>query len=128
MDKKNQTFGSFIKEKRMSQEPRITLKQMAGLLSLNLTYLSDVENGRKKPFDRSRIERFCEVLQLTPEDKAIMFDLAARDNDTVPEDITDAIMYTEQGDMARIALRKVSQGKGNVDLWKELIRKMEEEP
>lgn len=127
MQKRNQTFGSFIKEKRMSQEPRITLKQMAELLSLNLTYLSDVENGRKKPFDGSKIERFCEVLNLTPEDRDIMFDLAARDNDSVSEDIADTIMYTEQGDMARIALRMVNQGKGSVDLWKDLIRKMEEE-
>ena len=36
-------------------------------------------------------------------------------------------MYTEQGDLARVALRKVNEGKGNADMWKELIRKMEEE-
>jgi hypothetical protein len=36
-------------------------------------------------------------------------------------------MYTQEGDYARKALRMVNQGKGNVELWKELIRRMEEE-
>ena len=127
MQKPSKTFGSYIKEKRIAQTPRITLKQMAELLSLNLTYLSDVENGRKNPFNAEKIELFCEVLNLTSEEKEIMYDLAARDNGSVPEDIADAIMYTEEGDYARRALRMANQGKGNVDLWKDLIRKMEED-
>lgn len=127
MLKKEITFGEFIKQKRQEHNPRYTLKKMAEALNINLTHLSDIENGRKKPFDKEKIESFCKILDLSQEEEALMFDLAARDVDGVPADITDTIMYTEQGDFARIALRKVNQGKGNIELWKELIRKMEED-
>jgi transcriptional regulator with XRE-family HTH domain len=126
MEKKEITFGEYIKEKRMNYIPRYTLKKMAEALDMNLTHLSDIENGRKNPFDADKIESFCKILDLSDEDKSKMYDLAARDSNSVPADITDTIMYTEQGDYARTALRMVNQGKGNVELWKELIRKMEE--
>lgn len=127
MDKKAKTFGDYIKEKRTGHEPRYTLKKMAEALGIKLSYLSDVENGRKNPFDKQKIEQFCEILGLTEEEKYEMYDLAARDSDKVSEDISETIMYTEQGDLARVALRMVKDGKGNVELWKDLIRKMENE-
>ena len=78
---------------------------MAESLGVNLTYLSDVENNRKKPFSADKIELFCTVLGLSDEERSDMYDLAARDSETVPKDIADTIMYTEQGDYARKALR-----------------------
>lgn len=126
MDKKTQSFGSFIKEKRLAHQPRLTLKKMAESLEVNLTYLSDVENSRKKPFSADKIELFCDLLELSDEERSEMYDLAARDSESIPQDIADTIMYTEEGDYARKALRMVNQGKGNVELWKELIRRMEE--
>lgn len=127
MERAPERFGEYIKKKRMASIPRYTLKKMAQELNMNLTHLSDIENGRKNAFSADKIEKFCEILNLSNEEKERMYDLAARDLDIIPEDISDTIMYTEQGDMARIALRKVNQGKGNVEMWKELIRKMEEE-
>ena len=127
MVKREKTFGEYIKEKRMNHEPRYTLKKMAEALEMNLTHLSDIENSRKNPFDMEKIESFCKILDLSEEEKAEMYDLAARDSDSVPADIADTIMYTDQGDYARVALRMVKQGKGDIELWKELIRKMEED-
>ena len=127
MEKKVKSFGEFIKEKRMEHSPRYTLKKMAESLDMNLTHLSDIENGRKNPFDKDKIDKFCQILDLSEQDKATLFDLAARDSGSVPADIADTIMYTDQGDYARVALRMVSQGKGDVELWKDLIRKMEED-
>lgn len=127
MEKKTITFGEYIKEKRTEHEPRFTLKKMAEALGIKLTYLSDVENGRKNPFDKQKIELFCQILGLSEEEKYEMYDIAARDADKVSEDISETIMYTEQGDLARTALRMVKDGKGNVELWKDLIRKMENE-
>ena len=100
---------------------------MAEKLGVALTYLSDVENNRKRPFPADRIELFCKLLELSDEERSEMYDLAARDSDSVSQDIADTIMYTEEGDYARKALRMVNQGKGSVELWKELIRKMEDE-
>ena len=127
MNRREMSFGEYIKEKRMNHNPRYTLRKMAELLDMNLTHLSDIENGRKNPFDKDKIELFCNVLGLSDDEKSDLFDLAARDSNSVSSDITETIMYTEEGDFARKALRMVNQGKGNVELWKELIRKMEEE-
>lgn len=127
MKKPEETFGDFIKLKRTEHEPKLTLKKASELTGINLTYLSDVENGRKPPFSAEKINIFCKKLGLSEEDRITMFDLAARDNESVPEDIIDTIMYTEEGDCARRALRMVNEGKGNIEIWKELIRKMEEQ-
>ncbi len=125
MIRRESTFGDFIKSKRINHQPKLTLKNTAELLGINLTYLSDVENNRKKAFPSEKIDLFCEVFELSSDDREKMYDLAARDTESVPEDIVETIMYTEQGDYARRALRMVNQGKGNVELWKDLIRKME---
>ena len=127
MQKREMTFGDYIKEKRMNHQPKLTLKKASELLGINLTYLSDVENNRKKAFTSEKIDLFCQVFGLSSEEREEMYDLAARDTESVPEDIVDTIMYTEQGDYARKALRMVNKGKGNVELWKDLIRRMEGE-
>ncbi len=127
MDKKTQSFGGFIKDKRLTHQPKLTLKKMAESLGVSLTYLSDVENNRKKPFSADKIELFCTLLGLYDEERSEMYDLAARDSESIPQDIAETIMYTEQGDYARKALRMVNKGKGNVEIWKDLIRRMEED-
>lgn len=127
MERKTESFGEYIKQKRLSHQPRLTLKKTAELLEMNLTYLSDVENGRKKAFPAEKIELFADKLGLSEVEKSEMYDLAARDSSTISEDIKEPLMYTSQGDYARKALRLVAKGKGNDELWKDLIRKMEED-
>ena len=127
MDKATKTFGNYVKQKRLEHTPKYTLKKMSEALGINLTQLSDIENGRKKPFDKDKIELFCSILALSDSEKAELYDLQARDSECVPADIADTIMYTEEGDYARAALRMVNQGKGSIELWKDLIRKMEED-
>ncbi len=123
---KLETFGDFIKEKRMSVTPKITLKNMAAKMEMSLTLLSDIENGRKNPFDSQKIEKFCEILELSDADKIRMYDLAAREKNAVPEDITEKIMYTDIGDLAREALRKSKDGANTVEAWKRLIQDLGE--
>jgi transcriptional regulator with XRE-family HTH domain len=71
-------FGDFIKKKRLNHPDELTLKEVSQMLKISLSFLSDVENNRRKPFDKDRIEKFAERLGLTEEEKATMFDLAAR--------------------------------------------------
>ena len=71
------------------------------------------------------MELFAELFDLDDEEKAMMYDLAARDRGVVPSDIEDIMMYGEIGDMARLALRKSNAGKISEDDWKQFIRDME---
>lgn len=118
-------FGDFIKRKRQEHPDELTLKEVSKMLGISLSFLSDVENNRRKPFDKEKIELFAEKLGLTVDEKALMYDLAARDRGEVPSDIEDIMMYGEIGDMARLALRQSNAGKISEDDWKQFIRDME---
>ena len=123
MKEKYIRFGDFIKKKRLNHPDELTLKEVSKMLGISLSFLSDVENNRRKPFDKDKIEIFAEELGLTEEDKATMFDLAARDRKEVPSDIEDIMMYGEIGEMARLALRKSNSGEISEEDWKQFIRK-----
>ena len=125
MKEKYIRFGDFIKRKRQEHPDELTLKEVSKMLGISLSFLSDVENNRRKPFDKEKIELFAEKLGLTVDEKALMYDLAARDRGEVPSDIEDIMMYGEIGDMARLALRQSNAGKISEDDWKQFIRDME---
>ena len=125
MKERNIRFGDFIKRKRLDHPDDLTLKEVSEMLGISLSFLSDVENNRRKPFDKEKIELFVEKLGLSEDDKAIMFDLAARDRKEVPSDIEDIMMYGEIGEMARFALRQSNAGKIDEEDWKKFIREIE---
>lgn len=125
MREENMRFGEFIKAKRLQDERELTLKDIAKELGLSLSMLSDIEQGRRKPFDDARIEKFCEILHLTEEEKGRMYDLAAREKSKIPGDIEDTMMYSDIGDMARYALRMSNAGVADEEDWKKFIRDLE---
>lgn len=118
-------FGDYIKKKRLDHPDELTLKEVSNMLGISLSFLSDVENNRRRPFDKDKIEMFAEKFELTEEETAMLYDLAARDRGEVPSDIEDIMMYGEIGDMARLALRQSNAGKISEDDWKQFIRDME---
>lgn len=126
MKDKNMRFGEFIRSKRLKDPRELSLRDVAGVLNMSLSMLSDIEQGRRKPFDDEKIEKFCGYLGLSDEDKALMYDLAAREKREVPSDIDDIMMHSEIGDMARFALRMSNAGIANEEDWRDFIRKIEE--
>jgi len=49
-------FGDYIKQKRLQHPDELTLKEVSKMLGISLSFLSDVENNRRKPFDKNKIE------------------------------------------------------------------------
>ena len=115
-------FGAFIKSRRQADPRELTLRDVARFLGISISYLSDVEQGRRKPFDSAKIEKFCIYLGLPDEDRSLMYDLAALETGKVPSDIKDILMYTEIGDLAWHALRLSNAGVITEDDWREFIR------
>ena len=126
MKERYMRFGEFIKAKRLADCRELTQKDVADKLGISLTLLSDIEKGRRKPFDSAKIELFCDFLGLSDEDRSRMYDLAARETGEVPSDIDDTFMYTDIGDLARRALRLSNAGVIEEDDWREFIRRMEQ--
>ena len=57
-----QTFGSFLREKRMARG--LTLRGMAAKLDLSPVYMSNIENDRRAAPSQEYLERMALLLQL----------------------------------------------------------------
>ena len=125
MKERYMRFGEFIKAKRLADSRELTQKDVADKLGISLTLLSDIEKGRRKPFDSAKIEAFCDFMGLSESDRSRMYDLAARETGEVPSDIDDTFMYSDIGDMARHALRLSNAGVISEDDWRSFIQEIE---
>ena len=126
MREENMRFGAFIRAKRIKDPRELTLKDISSVLGISGSLLSDIEQGRRRPFDSERIETFSEYLHLTESDRARLYDLAARETGEVPSDIEDTMMFSPIGDLARHALRLSNEGVVDEDDWREFICRMEQ--
>ncbi len=115
-------YGQFLRSKRIADRRELTLKDIAEELGVSVSFVSDVEQGRRKPYDEEKTQKLIAFLDLTEEDVALMYDLAARENSRIPRDLEDTMMYSEAGEMARYALRMTKKGVVNDDDWKDFIR------
>lgn len=118
-------FGEFIKSKRQADDRELTLKDVATALNISLSMLSDIEQGRRKPFDSEKIRIFCKYMNLNEREMELMYDLAAKENRKIPDDIEDTMMYTSSGEKARRALRLTNAGIADESDWEEFIRSLE---
>lgn len=117
------TFGSYVREKRLAA--RINLRKLATILDIAPAYMSDIENDHRYPPEKDKIYKIAEVLHLTPEETAYLFDLAARNKkNAVSPDIADYIM---EQDASRIALR-IARDKGlGQKAWEQIITILEQQ-
>ena len=125
MKEENMTFAQFIRRKRLESPEDLTLKDVAEKLGISLTMYSDIEKGRRVPSDTFDYEALAELFHLDAREKALLYDLAARRKRIVPTDIEDTLMYSETGNLARLALRMTNDGTANEEDWKRFIRELE---
>ena len=119
------TFGQYVRTKRLNSLKDLTLKDVSEKLGISLTMYSDIEKDRRMPSDTFDYETLAEILDLDAKGKALLYDLAARKKRTVPSDIEDIMMYSETGNLARMALRMTNEGAADEEDWKRFIRELE---
>jgi len=113
---KKQTFGGFVKSKRMSKH--ITQKQIADVLGVSTVYISDIENNRRyPPTNGGQLQKLAECLQLQIDEQPQFYDLAAFSKKCVSPDLSDYIMSSE---IVRTALRK-ARNKASERDWLDFI-------
>ncbi len=121
MDTKNMRYGQFLKAKRNSDGRGLTLKDVAAELEVSVSYVSDIEQGRRKPYNEAKTFKIIELYRMTEDEIALLYDLAARENSKIPRDLEDILMYSEAGDMARHALRMTKKGVIDEGDWWQFI-------
>lgn len=116
-------FGEFVTQKR--KEKNLTLRGFANAMQIAPSYASDIEKGNRKPDKKEILERIANVLTLSEEDKAKLFDLAAEEQNTptAPQDISE---YVASDKMARVALRTAKTYNATEKDWREFIEKLKE--
>ena len=114
-------FGDYVKDLRKRKD--MTMDTLSKKLGISLTLLSDIENGRRMPFEKERMESFAHILELNDTEKARLYDLAAQRKKSVPEDVVDTIMYNpDVSNLVRLALRKTNSGEIPKEAWEEFVR------
>ena len=119
--------GKFINEKRLGRGPAgedILLKDIAIAMGTTATSLSDIIKGRRNPPEMNLLLKIAEVLQLTDEEKAEMFDLAGRERNEAAPDLPEYIM-DESIPHVRAALRRASDKNLGDDFWKHVLEEID---
>jgi transcriptional regulator with XRE-family HTH domain len=93
-------FGDFLQKKRM--ERQLTLRKMAELLGFSAPYLTDIEKDRRNPPEMESLEQISKVLNLSDDERAVMFDLAGKKRNAVAPDLPE---YIIERDYVAAALR-----------------------
>lgn len=127
MRKNRLRFGKFIRDKRVNDSRELRQSDVAKILNISTSLYGEIENNRRPPFDLEKMEIFAELFNLTYKEKTLMYDLAARENNEIPADLEDILMYEEIGDTIRYLCRELQNGNFEEENWKKLIREAEKE-
>ena len=124
MNGRAQTFGSFMRQKR--EEKGITVRGLATILGITPAYVSDLEKGNRAAPRRNSpkdlLERICQILMSTDEDRHRYYDLAAESRDGQYDELND---YLHQHANARLALR-VARDRGlDEDGWSAIAEQIQ---
>ena len=117
------TFGEFLTEKRKSRG--VLMKDLADELGVSKVYLCDVEKGRKAAPKAEHLQIIAEQLNLSEEERNIMYDLADTAH-AYPKGISpDLPEYIMENDIVRTALRTAKKYNINDEEWLEFIHRIE---
>jgi transcriptional regulator with XRE-family HTH domain len=113
-----ETFGEFLIAKR--EENDITLREMARMLDVSPTFMSDVEKNRSTP-KAERLEKLAEALHLDSDEKALMYDLVGKQRDSVAPDLPE---YIKGRDYVSVALRTARDLDVGEKEWLEFVAEL----
>lgn len=114
-----ETFGRYLRQKRMEKQK--TTRALCEALGLSAPYMCDIENDRRNPPERAKLEQMMNFLQLSPQERQRMYDLAGEARDAVAPDLTDYIM---EGRAVRVALRAARDAELSEEEWLSFARQI----
>ena len=112
-------FGDFIHEKRVGL--KLSMRDVAKKLDISAPFLSDVEKGRRGPFDYDKLKLLVEVLDLSEEEEHKMLDLAGQYRDTIAPDLPE---YIKEKEYVSAALRTARDLDAGEEEWKAFVEEL----
>ena len=112
-----QTFGSYVREKRMARG--LSLRALAAKLEVSPVYMSNIETDRKPAPTQEYLEKLAQELHLNVDERRYLLDLAAKSKEQcVSADLPEYIM---ERDIVRAALRTAKEVDATDEEWQEFI-------
>ena len=112
-------FGDFISQKRAGKQ--ITLRKMADMLGVSAPFLTDVEKDRRNPFGLEKLTQLAKILDLSDEERELMYNLAGRKRNAVAPDLPEYIM---ERDYVSAALRTARDLDAGEEEWKQFVEEL----
>ena len=112
-------FGEFISQKRAGKQ--ITLRKMADMLGVSAPFLTDVEKDRRNPFGLEKLTQLAKILDLSDEERELMYNLAGRKRNAVAPDLPEYIM---ERDYVSAALRTARDLDAGEEEWKQFVEEL----
>ena len=112
-------FGTYFLQKR--EERGILLREMAQQLGISAPYLTDVEHGRRNPFDLEKLTKAMDILELSKEERDQMLDLAGESRDSIAPDLPG---YIRGRGVVAAALRTARDLEADDEDWETFIAQL----
>lgn len=116
------SFGDFLQQRRSSM---MRQKVLAEKIGITVSYLCEIENGRKDPPQYDLVVKIADVLNLKGVDRERFFDLAGKGRNEVSPDLPEYIMNSDVADTVRMALRTAKNSKASVQDWLDFVQRMQ---
>lgn len=111
-----ETFGEYLKHIR--EDKHITLRELARRLELSAPFLSDVENNRRAPLTEERLATLTDVLNLSKDDAAEMYDIVGRQKGLLAPDLNP---YVTKRPYVNAALRTARNLEATEEDWQRFV-------
>lgn len=111
-----ETFGDYLSDLR--KEKRITLKTLSEQIGVSISYLSDVEKGRRDSFPLDKLMEISKYLNLSQENQDKLMNLAGNQRKEIAPDLPD---YVAGKDYINAALRKAKDLNAGEEEWLKFI-------
>lgn len=119
MEDSTLTFGELLTQLREKHD--VTLRELARKIEVSAPFLSDVEKGRKAPLTPEKLEKVTTALNLSEEEKTIMYDTVGRQKNIIAPDIPD---YIIERDYVSAALRTARDLDAGEKEWQEFVNEL----
>ena len=121
----NNTFGTYLKKKRLELESPVSLREMAGLLNISPIHMSNIEAGRDPPPNDAVLSNISLLLKLNELEMEQMYKLAMEANSIKLATRAFSDHLTLE-DYTKIALRLTKDTDTTDREWMDFIRKLKD--
>lgn len=113
------TFGQAFQQKRIEQGK--SMRKVSTMADIAAPYLSDIEYGKRAAPENEVLDRLIKALELSIDEERYFYDLAAKERNSIAQDIPN---YIKENEIVIEALRTAKDANAGLEEWQNFIEEM----